>query len=117
MGGEGEGALRERKCLMLVRYGKVHRYVGRVLDAKELREAEERAAEEANEKRRRRVLTGAPLEYYNKFSNSDGVGATATIVHRDGDGGADYGFAPPSVAGASNGACTNIRGGNGSRRN
>ena len=57
-GGEGEGALRERKCLILVRYGKVHRYVGRVLDAKELREAEERAAEEANEKKTKESSDG-----------------------------------------------------------
>ena len=50
--------MRERKCLILVRYGKVHRYVGRVLDAKELREAEERAAEEANEKKTKESSDG-----------------------------------------------------------
>ena len=47
-GGGGEGALLARKWRILVWYGKVQREVRRVLESKNLREAEERVAEEAN---------------------------------------------------------------------
>ena len=48
-GGDGEGVLCARKFLILVRDWKVQRNVGRVLDAKEEREAEERTYEESND--------------------------------------------------------------------
>ena len=88
-GGGGEGALRARKCLILVRDRKVQRDLGRVYHAKEWKLEEERAAEEANDnKGKGGSLTWASLEYYDKFSEKDGVGAATTIVLGYGDGGA-----------------------------
>ena len=58
--------------------------------------------------------TGAPLDYYDDLSDSDGFGAVATIVFQDSDGGVDYRLAPTSMAGASDVGGANIRGGNGS---
>ena len=94
--GEGEGVLFARNFLILMREGKVWRDVGRVLDAKERREAEDRALEEADddkddaEKDKGGGPERAPLEYYDSFSDSDGVGAALTIVFRDDSSGADY---------------------------
>ena len=57
-----------RDCLILVRDGNFWREVGRVLDAKEQREAEERTVEEANDdndgdkKDEGGGQAGAPLE-------------------------------------------------------
>ena len=48
-GGDREGVLCVRKFLILARDWKVQRNVGRVLDAKEEREAEERTYEESND--------------------------------------------------------------------
>ena len=59
--------------------------------------------------------TRAPLEYYDDFANSDGVGASATIVLRDDD--TDYGLSPPYAAGASNNDGADVRCGKGSRGN
>ena len=60
---------------------------------------------------------GEALEYYDDFSNSDGVGASANIFLQDGDSdsGVDYGSELPSAVGASDGA--DVRGGYGSREN
>ena len=40
-------------------------------------------------------MTAVPLEYYDDFADSYGVGAAITIVIREGDGDADYGSALP----------------------
>ena len=98
--------------------GKVHRDVGRVLYAKEWREADDISAEEANNDKdydngdKGRGPAGVPLEYYNDFDNPEGVKSSAIIVLQDSNGGADYGSVPPSAAGASNGA--DVRNENGS---
>ena len=68
------------------------------------------------QRRQRGGPAGAPLEYYDDFSDLDDVRATITTVLQDDDDGADYGLAPPSMAGASNGDGANVRGGNGSQR-
>ena len=101
---------------MLVTDGKVHRDLGRVLYAKEWREADDISAEEANNDKdydngdKGRGPAGVPLEYYNDFADLDGVEVATTIVLRDGDGGMDYGSAPPSAAGSSNGDGADVRG-------
>ena len=93
------------------------------MDTKEWRESEERATEEENEDKDDDTEdeggrpAGAPLEYYDDFSDSDSVEAAATTVLRDGNDGADYKSAPPPAAGASNGDGANVRGGNGNRGN
>ena len=109
-GGEREGDLHSRNCLILVRDGKVQRDV------------EERAAEEAavnkdnDEKDEKGGPTGAALEYYDDSPNSDSVGVAAAIVLRDGDGdgSTDYRLVNISAEGAFDGNGADFRGGNGS---
>ena len=48
--------------------------------------------------------TGAPLEYYEDFFDSNGVVLTAAIFLRNGDGGTGYGSVPQSTAGGGNGS-------------
>ena len=69
----------------MVRDGKIQKDLGRVLGAKERRNAEKRAVEEADvgeeddDEENGGGPTGEPLEYYDDLADSDGVGAAATI--------------------------------------
>ena len=117
---EGEGVLCARKCLILVRDVEVRRDLRRVLGTKEQREAEKRAAGEFDDNKDNGNegggggMKGAPLDYYDDLADLYSIGAFATTVFRDGNGGANYTLAPTSVAGASGDDSANIRGGNGS---
>ena len=61
--------------------------------------------------------TVAPQEYYDYLADLDRIGADGTILLQDGNGGTDYGSAPPSAAGASDCDGAHVRDENGSRVN